>query len=71
MLRKFHVDDAGRLRSGWPNDADSTTGPDRVTGSNTIPPSADAGARSERPQEPPDMNTLIRQGAFNFGSRWP
>ncbi len=66
MPRRFHVDDAGRLRSGWLSNADAETDePDKAT-----PPNIDAGAHSnrDRPQEI-DMNQWVRE--FGHGSRWP
>jgi hypothetical protein len=65
--RRYHVDDAGRLRSGWPNEAKTEPEPD----DEPTPPNIDAGAHSnrDRPKEI-DMNQLIRD-LSGHGSRWP
>ncbi len=65
MPRRYHVDDAGRLRSGWPNEAKTDPEPDKPA-----PPNIDAGARSDPPPSPVDMNEWVRE-AFGHGSRWP
>jgi hypothetical protein len=66
MPRRYHVDEAGRLRKGWPNEAKNDPAPDEPT-----PPNADAGAHSnrDRPHEI-DMNEWVRQAAGR-GGRWP
>ncbi len=67
MPRRYHVDDAGRLRSGWLNNAETDPEPDEPTPAKGM--DIDAGARSERPQTPIDMNEWVRE-AFGRGSRW-
>jgi hypothetical protein len=76
MPRRFHVDDAGRLRSGWPHEAETAPEPDEWIGhvgwtEPTPPNAADGGAQSNRDiPQPVDMNQLIRD-AFGHGGRWP
>ncbi len=67
MPRRYHVDDAGRLRSGWLSNAE-TDEPDEPMPDK--PPNIDAGARSDPPSGLIDMNQWVRD-AFGHGSRWP
>jgi hypothetical protein len=65
VLRKtVYIDAAGSLRSGRPDEPEPDEQPAK-------PPNADGGARSDPPPGPVDMNQLIREGAFDFGRRWP